>query len=62
MAHSQLNAWLKSGIVPKPSAEPTIGHGTLDVVDLSLLRNPEGLITAMRYSKAVSDGASIDEV
>eukprot|EP00795_Rhopilema_esculentum_P016198 gene16198-7569_t len=60
--HSQLNAWLKSGIVPKPSAEPTIGHGTLDVVDLSLLRNPEGLITAMRYSKSMSDGVSIDEI
>ena len=61
-AYTQLNAWIKNGLVPNPSSEPTIGHGTLKYVDLNLLCNPGGLIAAMKYAKAVSSQVGIDEV
>ena len=61
-AHSQLSAWLKKGLVPKPYSEPTIGYGLFDVIDLKLLRNPKGFISSVQYAKALALGVEHDEV
>ena len=61
-AHSQLNTWLKRGVVPKPTSEPTTGRGNLELVDLSLLCNPRGLIDSLKYVAAVSNGVKLSEV
>lgn len=61
-AHSQLTAWLKRGMVPTLNAEPTISHGLFDLVDLNLLRNPQGFVCSIRYAKAVQLGVTTEKV
>eukprot|EP00794_Sanderia_malayensis_P011163 gene11163-12336_t len=61
-AYDQLNRLIKRGSVPQPNAEPTIGYGLPDAIDLSLLVNPEALVASMRYAKALSQDVNIDQV
>ncbi len=48
--------------MPRPNAEPTIGYGLLEAVDLSLLANPTGFIASIKYAAALSNDLPVDKV